>query len=258
MGAVTRFLKMQGLGNDFVVVEGAVEIDPARVEAMCDRRFGIGADGVLRVTATGGLVRMEYWNADGSEAEMCGNGLRCVARFALDQGMSPTSEFDVLTPVGKRRVRVNVDGSVVAELGPVVVGEDHSIEGFVFHAATVGNPHAVALVDDPETIDVAGVGARVGTDLSRFPTGANVEFVRAIAPARIEMRVWERGVGETLACGTGIVVAAAVARATGAIDQTTDRVEVMVPGGEAIARLIDGNWWLEGPATYVFEGIWPG
>lgn len=258
MGTVTRFLKMQGLGNDFVVVDGSIEIDPIRVAAMCDRRFGIGADGVLRVSVSDGLVRMEYWNADGSEAEMCGNGLRCVARFALDQGKSRTPEFDIITPVGNRRVRVNDDGSAVVELGAVRAEADHTIEGLLFHGASVGNPHAVAFVDDPAAIDVAGVGSRVGTDLSRFPAGANVEFVRVVGPARVEMRVWERGVGETLACGTGIVVAAAVARSTGAIDDTTDRVEVAVPGGEAIAWLVDGSWWLEGPATYVFEGTWPG
>jgi diaminopimelate epimerase len=213
---------------------------------------------VLRVSLTDGLVRMEYWNADGSEAEMCGNGLRCVARFAFDRGMSPTPGFEVLTPVGRRRVEVKDDGWAVAELGPVRVGEDHHLEGLKFRAASVGNPHAVAFVDDPDAIDVAVVGTRVGTDLSRFPAGANVEFVRAVGPARIEMRVWERGVGETLACGTGIVAAAAVARADGAVDETVERVEVAVPGGEAIALLIDGSWWLEGPATYVFEGTWPG
>lgn len=257
MGPVTRFLKMQGLGNDFVVVDGSVEMDPVRVAAMCDRRFGVGADGVLRVS-NDGLIRMEYWNADGSEAEMCGNGLRCVARFAFDRGLTRYPEFDVLTPVGRRRVVVNGDGSVLAEMGQVRVEDEHPIDGLVFHGASVGNPHAVAFVDDPQSIDVAAVGRRVGTDLSRFPEGANVEFVRATGPDRVEMRVWERGVGETLACGTGIVVAAALARSTGAIDHTTDRVEVAVPGGDAVARLIDGSWWLEGPATYVFEGTWPG
>jgi diaminopimelate epimerase len=256
MGAVISFLKMHGLGNDFVVVDGGVDLDPALIAGLCDRRFGVGADGVLRVTAPGGQVRMEYWNADGSEAEMCGNGLRCVARFALERGLTQAVEFVVLTPVGERRVSVADSGSVLVELGEVSFGPVVEIEGLEFHTASLGNPHAVVFVAEPAAADVAGLGRRVGTDRSRFPQGTNVEFVRVVGPQRLEMRVWERGIGETLACGSGIVAAAAVAHQTEMVTVSSGQLTVQVPGGEATVRFDGVAWWLEGPATFVFEGTW--
>ncbi len=246
-----RFVKMEGLGNDFVVFEGPLDLSAADVAAVCDRRRGVGADGVLVVTPAGEGVRMQYWNADGSPAEMCGNGLRCVARFAVDRGMVSGPEFVVDTPAGPRQVRVGDD--VTVDLGPVRVADTVTIDGADYHTADVGNPHAVRLVDDPDGVPVAEVGARVGRDAS-FPEGANVEFVAVAAPDRIRLRVWERGVGETLACGTGAVASVAVGHRLGA---TGPEVAVELPGGTARVRLDGGHSWLTGPVRYVFEGDWP-
>lgn len=245
-----HFVKMEGLGNDFVVFEGPRELSPTEVAVICDRRRGVGADGVLVVTPAGDRVRMEYWNADGSPAEMCGNGLRCVARLAVDRGMVAGPDFTVDTPVGPRRVRV--DEEVTVDLGPVAVGGIVTIDGADYHHTQVGNPHAVRLVDDPEGVAVDQVGSRVEHH-PHFPEGVNVEFVTVEAPDRIRLRVWERGVGETLACGTGAVASVAVGHRLGA---TGTQVAVELPGGTARVSLEGGHSWLTGPVRYVFEGEW--
>jgi diaminopimelate epimerase len=240
-----QFTKMQGLGNDFVVLEGPEQLSAEDVNSLCDRRFGVGADGVLVVTR-GDPIRMEYWNADGSSAEMCGNGLRCVARYAYDKGWAPDRNFGIQTPVGMRGVRVMGD-RVEAEMGrPNLVGR-RSIGGIDFELVDMGNPHAVTFVDDPADSDVAGIGPAVQDD---FPNGSNVEFA-SLDGSGVSMRVWERGVGETLACGTGIAAAAAVAMERFGLDNP---VEVSVPGGQAQVDLRDGVAWIIGPAEYSFRG----
>ncbi|MPZ51589.1 MAG: diaminopimelate epimerase [Acidimicrobiia bacterium] len=236
---------MQGLGNDFIVVDD-VEMTSDLVRDLCDRRFGVGADGVLRVTEG---PTMEYWNADGGAAEMCGNGLRCVALYARDRGMVSGEAFLIGTPVGDRGA-VIVPDAVTVELGQVSVGESVVFLDRDWVLVDVGNPHAVTWVDDLDQIDVAGVGSRMQEE---FPNGVNVEFVTIDSSSRLNMRVWERGVGETLACGTGIVAAAAASiRHYGAASE----VEVVVPGGTAGVSLVDGVAHLSGPAEYVFEGVW--
>jgi len=244
-----KFTKMNGWGNDFVVLTGPIEMGPADISSLCDRRFGIGADGVL-VATRGAPIAMEYWNSDGSAAEMCGNGLRCVAQYAFDQGWVDEPTFEVQTPDGIRRVSVRAD-LVEVELGPVTINGHTQIDGERFHLIDVGNPHAVVEVDSPVDADVAGIGSRLQAD-ERFPEGTNVEFVR-FEPDGLTMRVWERGVGETLACGTGMVAAAFVA--TKAVKQPTP-VTVRVPGGEGRVDFRDGSAWLEGPASYSFDGVW--
>ncbi|HVR32310.1 MAG TPA: diaminopimelate epimerase [Acidimicrobiia bacterium] len=241
-----RFTKMHGLGNDFVLLDEPVTVTPELVRAMCDRHFGIGADGVLTIGATEGAVRMGYWNADGSEAEMCGNGLRCVARVAVDRGLAGPGTFVVDTPAGPRRVAVGDE--IRVDLGSPTVSDVIEIDGRHFRKVSVGNPHAVTEVDDLADVAVAEIGPAVQP---HFPTGANVEFVR-IRGGAVEMRVWERGVGETLACGSGIVAVAAVARRMGG----GDRISVTMPGGTARVDFEDGGAWLVGPAEYVFEGEW--
>lgn len=240
-----KFTKMEGLGNDFIVLEEMVDADTVR--SLADRRRGVGADGVLVMSAD--LV-MRYLNADGSEAEMCGNGLRCLARRAVDRGWAPRGEwFEIETPVGARRVVAGDEVSV--EVGPVDVDGTIVLHDYEFTTASVGNPHAVALVDDPGSVPVADVGARVGTD-PFFPRGTNVEFVTVTAPGSLRLRVWERGVGETLACGSGIVVAAAVASG---MDEITT---VTVPGGTATVAFEEGSGYLTGPVATVFSGEWRG
>lgn len=242
-----QFTKMQGLGNDFIVLEGPFQLTTDQIVEVCDRKFGIGADGVLVVT-NGDPIRMEYWNADGSVAEMCGNGLRCVALYAYDKGWAAGRNFTVQTPVGVKGVRVLEDG-IEVEIGRPTVSGHTSIDDERYHLVDVGNPHAVVLVDDPASVDVPIVGPMVEND-PQFPNRTNVEFV-SLSDGQLNMRVWERGVGETMACGTGIVAAAFVASKT---DGLTGVIPVSVPGGRASVELRDGVAWLKGPAEYSFRG----
>lgn len=243
-----RFTKMHGLGNDFVVVPADATVDEGRVRAWCDRRRGIGADGVLRVSASEGRVRMEYWNADGSPAEMCGNGLRCVARYALDRRLVDTSEFVIDTPVGPRSARVGE--TVEVELGPVRVTGEETLAGTPVVTVDAGNPHAVVTVPDPATAPVVEAGGRI-----EAAAGVNVEFMSVVGDDEIELRVWERGVGETLACGSGAGAAVMAARRAGRVG---DDVVVRLPGGQLRVRVDGDTVWLEGPAETVFEGEWHG
>ena len=246
------FVKMEGLGNDFVVLAGPVEISAADVAAWCDRRRGIGADGVLVVSALDRrAVRMEYWNADGSPAEMCGNGLRCVARYAIDHDLVDDKSFTVESPAGPRWVEVGEGGSVRAELGPITqAGEAVELAGYSLVPVSVGNPHAVAIVEDCYSVPVTAVGPIVEGDPG-FPQRTNVEFATVVDSERIDLRVWERGVGETLACGSGAAAAAVVAHAAGL---TGDRTTVVLPGGPLQVELVDGSAWITGPARTVFAG----
>jgi diaminopimelate epimerase len=250
-----QFEKMEGLGNDFVVLEGPRSVTAAEVAAWCDRRRGIGADGVLVVSPLGdGRVRMEYWNADGSPAEMCGNGLRCVARFAYERGWVNVASFVVETAVGERAVEIVSDEVVRVELGPVTTGGQEEAAGVRVGTASVGNPHAVLFVDDPSAADVAGLGSLIETDPA-FPAGTNVEFVSVRSADAIDMRVWERGVGETLACGTGAAAAVAVGIEAGLLDS---RATVRLPGGSLQVEVGEGTAWITGPARRVFRGTWDG
>lgn len=240
-----EFTKMQGLGNDFIVVEGPVDLSPDEVARLCDRRFGVGGDGVLVISKEGN-VRMQYWNADGSPAEMCGNGLRCVARYVHDRGWVSERAFTVDTPVGERGVEVFAD-RVEAELGRTKL-EGASVFGSRdYRLVDMGNPHAVTFVDDVASVDVTGIGVALQ---SEFEEGVNVEFA-TVTGSRVDMRVWERGVGETLACGTGIAAVAAVAADVHGLESP---VEVSVPGGQALVDFRDGAAWIIGPAKYSFRG----
>lgn len=242
-----QFTKMQGLGNDFIVIEGPLEFSGEEISALCDRRFGVGADGVLVVSRLD-TIRMEYWNADGSKAEMCGNGLRCAARFAYDRGWPQGRNFQIQTPSGVRTVKV-IDDLIEAEIGRVSVSGHAEIDGQRLHLIDVGNPHAVIMVDDVDEENVPEVGERVGTD-AQFPEGCNVEFAQVTGGA-VRMRVWERGVGETSACGTGMVAAAFVSTKTDRLEGT---IEVAVPGGTGYVEFREGVAWLRGPAAYSFRG----
>jgi diaminopimelate epimerase len=246
-----EFVKMEGLGNDFVVIQGPLRPTSDEVQRWCDRRVGIGADGVLAVTAgDDDGVSMQYWNADGSAAEMCGNGLRCVARYSVDQGLVAGPEFEVSTEGGPRRVRVG-PLAVRAELGPVQAGGDSvELAGYDLATVSVGNPHAVAFVDDCYAVPVQAVGPVVEGD-PHYPSRTNVEFATVIATDRIALRVWERGVGETLACGTGAAAAVAEGHRSG---RTGSSVTVVLPGGELLVEIVEGTAWIEGPANAVFAG----
>lgn len=252
------FEKWQGLGNHYVVTESAdwpFAITPARAVQVCDPNFGVGADGILEVVTSGALPEMRVWNPDGSMAENCGNGIRMVSRYLALNGLLP-SDGRVLTGAGE--VRVQVDGSVVAvEMGravfPAGEGEEPlSTEAGEFALAEVsmGNPHAVIRHDDPDAV-VATVGPLVENS-PRFPDRTNVEFIRRDGPGEITMRVWERGAGVTMACGTG-ACAAAVAGVR--LDGLESPVTVHLAGGDLIIDVADDlAVTMTGPADPIYSG----
>ena len=246
-----NFAKMQGLGNDFVVIDGPADPSRNEIVAWCDRRLGVGADGVLEVSPVdAGRVRMRYWNADGGEVEMCGNGLRCVARYAVDRGLVAASEFSVETAIGALPVRV-IDGETVrAFLGTASGGGTIEIDGKVVHTVELGNPHAIQWVADPDSAPVSVDGPRIAK-APVFEHGSNAEFAAVTGPDEITLRVWERGVGETLACGTGAAATAYLARQQGMVG---DAVLLRLRGGD-LEVIFDGDGvWIEGPAKFVFAG----
>jgi diaminopimelate epimerase len=257
--------KYEGLGNDFLVLvdlEGRREIDASLARLACDRHLGFGADGLLRggppPVGSSDVMTFELRNADGGEAEMSGNGLRCLVHAAIDSGavkVGPGGTLGVLTPAGRREVRVHSleDGWMWAstEMGePKVVGPaDNCNVGNGQLFVDVGNPHLVVLGPDPRTLDVASLGPAL-SDETGAQGGVNVEFV-TLGPGRDEltMRVWERGVGETQACGTGSVAAAAALRHWGRVGT---KVTVNQPGGAAEVELRpDGTAVLSGPSRRV-------
>lgn len=241
-----KFTKMHGLGNDFVVLEQQPKVSGDLVRRLCDRRLGVGADGLLTADPTAdGSVLMGYWNADGSPAEMCGNGLRCVARYAHDHGWVTGESFTVITPAGPRRVTVHSNDTVTAEIGDPHIEEPATYGDLTGVGVSVGNPHFVVPVVDVEAAPVAAEGPRLEAAL-----GANVEFVENTGTG-IRVRTWERGVGETMACGSGAVAAAAVAHREFGLP---GHLEVHLLGGVLTVDLFASPVTITGPATYVFEG----
>lgn len=246
-----EFTKMEGLGNDFIVIDGPEDLYPQQIAELCDRRRGIGADGVLEVAPLSNVrVRMRYWNADGGAAEMCGNGLRCVARYAHDRNLVDAEVFTVETAVGPRVVELRSNGLVRVQLGTPVVGTELEVGGVTVHTVEVGNPHAISWVEDTKRAPVRQLGPEIETS-DQFPDGTNVEFATVSGPNRIDLRVWERGVGETLACGSGAAAAAFLAHEQGYVDSSAT---VRLLGGELRVDLDEDGAWIEGPAKTVFSG----
>ena len=259
-------LKYEGLGNDFLVLldpDGRQPVDAELARAACERHHGWGADGLLRAgpppAGSGELLTFELRNADGSEAEMSGNGLRCLVHAAIDGGVvtaGPHDAVGVLTPAGRREVVVRRLGPgwmwASAEMGvPKVRGDAERCNvGHGQLLVDVGNPHLVVLGPDPATVDVAGLGAALGAEAGSQTGGVNVEFVAlGPGPDELTMRVWERGVGETMACGTGSVAAAAALHHWGRVGP---KVTVNQPGGAAEVELrTDGVAVLTGPSRRV-------
>jgi diaminopimelate epimerase len=258
--ARVRFSKYEGLGNDFVVIETPDEgMDFATVQALCDRHFGIGADGVLLVSRGAGDAarpRMVVLNADGSRPEMCGNGLRCVARHLARQRGLAEGELVIETDVGPlgcvvRGPEIEVDMGRLTEAGPVEIPLDGKLHRFV--RMSIGNPHAITF-EPYEHAEIDRVGPYV-EKASPFPEGTNVEFARLGGDGGIDLVVWERGVGRTLACGTGAcaTVAAACLAGTVPFDAFTP---VRLPGGKLEVRVTRESMraTLRGPARNVFDG----
>ncbi len=271
-----EFSKGHGTENDFVVLpdpDGSLDLTPGRVAALCDRRRGLGADGVLRVVRWAAFAAtdatapapergvewfMDYRNADGSLAEMCGNGVRVYARYLAHAGWLPAAEFALGTRGGVRHVRFGGDPNtdeISVDMGPARVGETSTatVDGHAFTgvAVDVGNPHLVCVTDVP--IGALDLTYPPGHDPSMFPHGVNVEFVSPLDSAdHVGMRVHERGVGETRSCGTGTV--AAVAAALRHAGRDTGTVTVDTPGG-CLRVTVDGaHTTLHGPAILVAHG----
>jgi diaminopimelate epimerase len=258
------FTKMNGAGNDFVMLDGRDGRglpEPGQIALLCDRHRGVGADGVLVVERDAGGLRMRYFNADGGEAEMCGNGARCFARYAARlEGITDRISFDT----GAGRICAELTGSRVAlEMSKPHSGrpaQDLVLAGRLrkVHFLNTGVPHAVVFVDDPDAVDVAAEGAAARHHKAFAPSGTNANFVAAGPGGVLRIRTFERGVeAETLACGTGVCAAALVhAAQTGA----PGPIDVIVRGGDTlrVAFRREGggfsNVILEGPADFVFEG----
>ncbi len=257
-----QFVKGHGTRNDFVLLppgEGPAELTPEIVRALCDRRAGIGADGVLRVQRSIDVadVRwfMDYRNADGSVAEMCGNGIRVFARYLVDAGYEQPGSLRIDTRAGVRDVDVPATGDVTVGMGPAERLPDAKVvtDGVAHeaHGWSMGNPHLVVL--DVPDLDAIALDAPPEIEpAAAYPDGVNVEFVRRIDDHHIAMRVHERGVGETMSCGTG-----ACAAAVAAMDVAGGRTsyDVDVPGGRLrVEWRADGEVLLAGPAVLVAEG----
>lgn len=265
-----RFVKMQGAGNDFVVVDGFQyrEIaDPGALSRrMCDRHFGIGADGLIwMVPSDAADARMRIFNSDGSEPEMCGNGLRCAARFLRDSGICPRNEMTIETLAGILAVHLDASG-ITADMGqprmepseiPVAAPENRvviELDGRParFFCVSMGNPHAVTFDLYPEDESFYRLGAMLERH-PLFPARANIEFCR-VRDGGIDVRVWERGDGETLACGTGACATLVAAASLGLTGRESD---VRLPGGVLHIRWSANNHLqMTGPAEAVFEGEW--
>ncbi|MEW5762172.1 MAG: diaminopimelate epimerase [Bacillota bacterium] len=272
-----RFVKMHGLGNDFVVLDGWREPLPEApgtlARRICDRHFGVGADGLVLIGPSRQAdVGMRIFNPDGSEAEMCGNAIRCVARYVHERAYVTGDRIRVETPAGVMEPRLVLRGGRVAAVrvdmgkprlergeipmeGPPgrVVEEPLEVAGSTLRltAVSMGNPHAVLFVDDVQEIDLLALGPALENH-PVFPRRTNVEFVQVLGPRAVRVRVWERGAGATLACGTGACAAVVAGVITG---RTAREVTVHLPGGDLeVAWAADGQVYLTGPAEEVFEG----
>lgn len=273
------FLKFHGIGNDFVLIDGHKQAFPedalpGLARQLCDRHFGVGGDGLILVQPSQvATFRMRMFNPDGSEAEMCGNGIRCFAKYVYDHGLTRDTQITVETLAGIMAPRMTVEDGQVrlvqvdmgeprlkrpeipmagAGDGPVVA-EPVEVDGqrWELTAVSMGNPHCVVFVEDVERFPVAAVGPRLETH-PLFPRRTNVEFVQVLNPAEFRMRVWERGAGETLACGTGACGATVACVLNG---KTGRSVTAHLPGGDLfIEWAADNRVYMTGPAVEVFTG----
>ncbi|MFN3429434.1 MAG: diaminopimelate epimerase [Candidatus Sericytochromatia bacterium] len=272
-----RFAKYQGTGNDFLLIDGLKglpDVDwAAFARRWCDRHYGVGGDGVILVLeGQSAPFAMRVINADGSEPEMCGNGLRCFVKYLADRGLAPMGPFDVETGAGTLRPEVLPDGRVRVEMGapilersripmagpeaaqvveePIAVGA----ESFLVTAVSMGNPHAVIFVPDAGAVPLAEWGPALERHPS-FPARTNVEFTEVLNRREARMRVWERGAGPTLACGTGACATLVAGVLTGRLDR---EATIHLPGGPlAIAWPEGGPIVMTGAAEAVFEGELP-
>ena len=273
-----KFTKMHGIGNDYIYVNCFEETvkDPAATSVyVSDRHFGIGSDGLILIKPCDEAdFRMEIYNADGSRAKMCGNGIRCVGKYVYDHGMTDKTEVSIMSDAGLRILKLNVaDGKVQTvrvDMGapafaseaipvnsdmPEVVGVDWEAAGRTWERGTcvsMGNPHLVVMCEDPRLLDLEKIGSIMEKD-PRFPEGVNTEYVSLEGKDEVRMRVWERGSGETLACGTGACAVTAAMVRNGLTGRT---VTVHLTGGDLMIEWDQetDHIFMTGPAVSVFDG----
>ena len=264
--AKLRFTKMNGAGNDFVLLDnraGELQLSKTAIARLCDRHRGIGADGVLVLepAANGADFRMRYYNADGGEAEMCGNGARCFARYT-DRVAGPLAQLSFETPAGVIAAAIEGEGVTLQMSDPKDLQLELRItvqdETVLCHYIDSGVPHVIVPVADLPSVDVREIGSAIRHHPRFSPRGANVNFLETRGANRIAIRTYERGVeGETLACGTGVVASALI---FAAVDNASSPVQVLVKGGDELAVGFTragksfANVTLSGPADFVFEG----
>ncbi len=274
-----KFTKMHGLGNDYLFVDCTtkqVGDAPALARAMSDRHRGVGSDGLILIGRSSRAdVRMEMYNADGSRAQMCGNGLRCLAKYAFEHGLTTRNPMNVETDAGIRPVELAVEDGLVprasVDMGPPsldprslpstiradrIVEHPISVGGRSFQTTCVsmGNPHAVVFVEDLDGMDLGTIGPAFER-AAEFPERINVHFVRVDDPRHVTMRTWERGSGPTQACGSGACAVCVAAALTG---RTERHITAALPGGDLDIRWADDDHvHLTGPAEEVFSGEWP-
>ena len=272
-----KFTKMHGLGNDYVYIDAInqnIENESSLAQFVSNRHFGIGSDGLILICKSDVAdFKMKMFNSDGSEAEMCGNGIRCVGKFVYDKGLTNKTTVKIETLAGIKTLILNTkDGKVEtarvdmgepileAEKIPVISNENPvknlnlTAEGekFKFTCVSMGNPHAITIVDSTEKFDVEKYGKVLEVDKA-FPKKANIEFAQIVNKQNIKMRVWERGAGETLACGTGACATAVACNLNGLTER---KVKIELLGGnlEIEWNKEDNHVYMTGPAVTVFEG----
>lgn len=276
-----KFTKMQGCGNDYVYVNcfaEKVENPSELAKIISDRHFGVGSDGLILIMPSETAdCRMRMFNWDGSESEMCGNGVRCVGKYVHDRGIVNKDTITVETLAGIKILNLKLDDenqtiSLTVDMGePIlkasdipVVSEENPVKNltlkafdreFTFTCVSMGNPHAVTFIDNVDDFNIEKYGSVLETD-EHFPKRANIEFVQIIDKSHLKMRVWERGTGETLACGTGTCATVVAA----ALNEKSDRnnVDVKLLGGHLQITWDEKNnhVYMTGPAEFSFDGVW--
>lgn len=261
-----KFQKYEGAGNDFIMVNNLnkdISLSKEEIIRICDRHFGIGADGVILLEKSEVAdCFMNYYNSDGTLAEMCGNGSRCTVDFFIKETDYNKKEINLDTRAGIKKIKVNDDSTYSVDIGVPLFESDNfisstkEIEGFDFNSVNLGNPHTVTIVKDLNAIDLKNIGSRVENDLN-FPNKINVEFVQKINDNYYKVKVWERGCGETLACGTGAGAVFAVLDkfSTGQENLRLEEITLEFPGGKLfLSKNEQDHVILRGPATFVFNG----
>ena len=257
-----HFTKMQGLGNDYLYVYGEPVEPEALAVRLSDRHFGAGADGMIWISPSENAdFKMRIFNADGSEAKMCGNGIRCVGKYVYDKGYTDKTRLTVETLSGVRALELSVSGgkvrSVSVDMGTAVVGETRTLtvdrEAVVCTPVSVGNPHAVLFTEDISSAPLTTLGPKLERH-EAFPSGVNVEFVQVLSENELRMRVWERGSGITMACGTGACASVAAAVSKG-FCRSDEPVLVRLDGGVLRIQIdASGRVTMTGPAETIYEG----